>query len=378
LKVLYGVSSNGQGHINRSRIFIDQLIEDGHEVDALLAGKKPPDYAFNIAPRTIYRPGLFDLYKNHKVSVSQTLMQNLIMAGEFLEIRRDLLDYLSKKDYDVFFTDFEHYSSYIGRRLGLPVVCINRQMAIYHPLVKDQIISKGHEILGLRMVYALMQPYYTQGYALDFVQSIKPHEDVTLFPLVWKPEFDNYEKRTDNHITAYLAWYDYNNVVDIFTKFPDETFYVYGFNKKKTIKNIVFKETSREGFIKDLVSCKAIIGNAGFNLSWEACLLKKPIWAIPIESQYEQIVNAYRLEQLGLAHVSYRITEKNLAAFLQWIEKINYKPNGNITVLQASDLLNHVYDSLTNNNHEDIPTRRKIRRDVRFENNKYRIKQEIR
>ena len=52
MKVLYGMSSNGQGHINRSRIFIQQLIKDGHEVHILLAGKRPPQYAYEVVERT--------------------------------------------------------------------------------------------------------------------------------------------------------------------------------------------------------------------------------------------------------------------------------------------------------------------------------------
>ncbi|NHJ31862.1 MAG: hypothetical protein FK732_03275, partial [Asgard group archaeon] len=38
MKLLYGINTNGQGHINRSRIFISELIADGHEVHVFLSG----------------------------------------------------------------------------------------------------------------------------------------------------------------------------------------------------------------------------------------------------------------------------------------------------------------------------------------------------
>ncbi|MHA1558122.1 MAG: glycosyltransferase family protein, partial [Candidatus Heimdallarchaeota archaeon] len=38
MKVLYGINTNGQGHINRSRVFVNELMNDGHEVQVLFSG----------------------------------------------------------------------------------------------------------------------------------------------------------------------------------------------------------------------------------------------------------------------------------------------------------------------------------------------------
>ncbi len=378
MKILYGINANGQGHINRSRVFINQLIKDGHEVQILLAGhRKPPEYAFELVPKTMYRPGPFDIYENHKIVLGKTLQHNLLKIGDYLDVRKELIELDLKENYDIFFSDFDQYSCYVGKKVGKPVICINRQNAILHPSLNRDHLN-GYEILGTLMILNAMQPYYNHCYSIDFTQTIETVNDNTLFPLIWKPEFDNYDITIDNHITAYLAWYNPKEIVNVFTKFPEETFYVYGFNVNKKIKNVIFKETSREGFLEDLVSSKGIIGNAGFNLSWEACLLKKFIWTIPFETQYEQTTNAYRLEKLGQSFVTNKISEKNLLGFLNWIESQNYHPKNNLTILKASDLLNHVYNFLESYSKEYTPNRRQLRREVKINMNRWRMKQEIR
>ena len=67
MKLLYGINTNGQGHINRSRIFISELIADGHEVHVFLSGKQPPKYAYELADRVFFKTGPFDIYQDNKV-----------------------------------------------------------------------------------------------------------------------------------------------------------------------------------------------------------------------------------------------------------------------------------------------------------------------
>ncbi|NHJ46839.1 MAG: hypothetical protein FK733_03535 [Asgard group archaeon] len=377
MKVLYGMSSNGQGHINRSRIFIKQLIKDGHEVHILLAGKRPPQYAFEIVPKTLYVPGPTDIYKDNKVDYGTSLHYNFANLNHWLEYRKELVEPISKESYDLFISDLEHNVCYIGKQLNKPVICINRQHAIFHPL-SVHAPGRAFDKMGCRLVYAIMQPYYTHSYSIDFTNKIQTLEKDTLFPLIWKPELDKYKIAIEDHITAYLPWYDADKLVNKFSQFPDEIFYVYGFNKKKKVKNVVFKETSRDGFLTDLVSSKGVIGNAGFNICWEVSLLKKFIWSMPLWGQYEQITNAYRLEQLGQAFVSQDFTTEYIAKFLAWIEIEDYIPKNNITVMQPSDLLNHVYNWLENYNREYVPDRRKIRRDIKLSLNRWRMRHEIR
>ncbi|NHK32845.1 MAG: hypothetical protein FK730_15970, partial [Asgard group archaeon] len=121
MKVLYGINSNGQGHINRSRIIIDQLIKDGHEVHVLLSGKEAPNYAYELSPKVFFRPGLIDIFKNQKITISKTFNTNIQRLGVYLKIRKELVELDYKENYDAIFSDFEPHTSVIGRRLKKPV-----------------------------------------------------------------------------------------------------------------------------------------------------------------------------------------------------------------------------------------------------------------
>ncbi len=53
------------------------------------------------------------------------------------------------------------------------------------------------------------------------------------------------------------------------------------------------------GFIADLASCRGVIAAGGFTLMGEAVYLKRPMLAVPLEGQFEQILNARYLDKLG-------------------------------------------------------------------------------
>ena len=377
MKLLYGINTNGQGHINRSRVFISELIADGHEVHVFLSGKQPPRYAYELADRVFYKQGPFDLYKDNKVLFSKSLQANINKFPEYNKARKEIVELDYKENYDAFFCDFEQTTSIAGKRLNKPVIIIDRQHAIFHSFCADKVPSKIYDKLAFRLALVALTPYYSKCFALDFTDTIHTKDDVTLFPLVKKPEFDDYDITYDNHIIAYLGRYDQSYVVDVLSKFPDETFYLYGFNKDKQVGNIVFRKTSREGFIKDLVSCKAIIGNGGFNLAWEASLLNKLVWTIPHWRILEQVTNAYSLYELGSGFLSETLTEQDFASFRDWAEELNYKPKYKLRTLPASDLLSEAYDFLEDYQAENYLKKRQVKKSIKYDLSRWRMRKEI-
>ena len=347
MKILYGINTNGQGHINRSRIFINHLQKDGHEVQILFAGKVPPDYAYELAPISYYKLGPIDIYTDHKVDYPKTFQVLISNLGKMTKNRRDILDIATKEDYDVIFTDFENMTSVIGRILKKPTICIDHQHSAFHP-ANDEAPAKPAIKLGLKFGIRLMVPYYSHCYAIDFAEKIERVDDFTLFPLIWKPEFDNYKITLGDHYLVYLARYDSEKMIKTLLDFPDEKFIVYGFDGQENIKNITFKKTSREQFLQDLVSCKAVIANAGFSLAWEACILNKMLWTIPHNNNYEQLTNAYRLKQLDRAYVTETLSKNDMNYFINHTKKRDYIPEVNLPVLSPKILMDKVYDLIEN------------------------------
>ncbi|MHA1154472.1 MAG: glycosyltransferase family protein [Candidatus Heimdallarchaeota archaeon] len=347
MKVLYGINTNGQGHINRSRVFVNELMNDGHEVQVLFSGKKPPKYAYEIAPVAFYRLGPIDMYKDHKVDVYKSLQVNLGSMGKLTRNRRDLLEIVNSEEYDVIFTDFEPTSSVVGRILKKPVICIDHQQSIFHP-ANQEAPAKPLVKSGMKFAIRLMLPYYSHCFSIDFVNEIKVVDNHSLYPLIWKSEFNNLIITYENHYLVYLARYNKDEVIRVLSTFPEEIFHVYGFNTDEKHNNVFFKKTSRDGFLQDLVSCKGVIGNAGFNLAWEACIAKKNIWMIPHSNNFEQLSNAFRLKKHKRAFVTESLTRSEMRYFLTKSKEKDYKPTVEIPILQPSILMKEVYEFLNN------------------------------
>lgn len=377
MKLLYGINTNGQGHINRSRVFISELIADGHEVHVFLSGKQPPKYAYELADRVFYKPGPFDIYLENKLQIPKSLQANFNKLPDFNRARKEIMELDYKENYDAFINDFEQTSAIAGRRLNKPVIIVDRQHAIFHSFCADRVPCSRYDKLKFRFAQLMMIPSFDKCFALDFIDSMHTKDDITLFPLVEKPELNDLDVTYDNHIVAYLGRYSQSSIIDIFSKFPDETFHLYGFNKDKQIGNVVFKKTSREGFLKDFASCKAIIGNGGFNLAWEASLLNKLVLTIPHWKILEQVTNAYSLYELGLGYLSKELTVEDFKRFREWAEEINYKPKHKATTRPASELLSHVYDFLEEYQADNYLTKRQVKRSIRYDLSRWRMKKEI-
>jgi uncharacterized protein (TIGR00661 family) len=345
MKILYGINSNGQGHINRSRVFINELMKDGHEIHVFLAGRNPPAYAYDLAPIVRFKPGPIGVYNDHSVNYSKTISWNFSNIAEYTRARKELHRLDEQENFDFIISDFEPFTSIVGKQLEKPVIGIDHQNSIFHP-ASDQPESKFSERLAFKFVLSYMFPYFDHCFCLDYTNEIQRVEDETIFPLVRKPELDDYDVSIGDHFVTYLARYNPKEIIEIFSQFPEEKFYVYGFDMTKQVKNIQFKMTSRKGFLNDLVTSKAVIGNAGFSLSWETTLLDKFIWMIPYRKQLEQISNAYRLEKKKRAYVSYFLTAEDFKKFNEWIKEENYEPKTKLTILEPRDLIAHVYDYL--------------------------------
>lgn len=94
----------------------------------------------------------------------------------------------------------------------------------------------------------------------------------------------------------------------------DESFIVYGYNKKRRKGNLEFR--TRESFLQDLRDCKAVIGTAGFTLMSEAIYLNKPYFALPLKGQFEQVLNALFLRKAGFGDYSENLDNREVEKFL--------------------------------------------------------------
>jgi hypothetical protein len=95
-------------------------------------------------------------------------------------------------------------------------------------------------------------------------------------------------------------------------------------------------------FIADLASCRAVVATAGFTLMSEAISLDKPMLAVPIRGQFEQVLNARYLEREGYGATADDLNEEVLRGFIAkqpWFEErlASYRHDGNAALFGALD-----------------------------------------
>jgi uncharacterized protein (TIGR00661 family) len=119
-------------------------------------------------------------------------------------------------------------------------------------------------------------------------------------------------------------------------------FIVDGLRKNANVGNCVLKEFSEEGFVEDLASARAVVANGGLSLLGEAIWLGKPLFSIPVRNQYEQILNARYVEELGYGLGAERVDGKLLELFLREAPKYaarvaRHRQEGNRQLYESVD-----------------------------------------
>jgi uncharacterized protein (TIGR00661 family) len=94
---------------------------------------------------------------------------------------------------------------------------------------------------------------------------------------------------------------------------------VYGLGREETIGKLTLKGFSEQGFVDDLAASRGVIANGGLSLMNEAVSLRKPFFSVPVENQYEQVLNAFYLRKLGYGAWAERLGVDDLRA---WAAKI--------------------------------------------------------
>jgi uncharacterized protein (TIGR00661 family) len=107
--------------------------------------------------------------------------------------------------------------------------------------------------------------------------------------------------------------------------------------------NLTYRPFGEQSFIDDLASARAVIAGGGFTLMGEAVYLHKPMLAVPLEGQFEQVINARYLEKLGYGREAETLDDpKAVFDFVEAIpgceEKLaSYAQDGNTLILRALD-----------------------------------------
>jgi uncharacterized protein (TIGR00661 family) len=297
------------------------LIDAGHEV-LFVASRKSLTYLRKyFADQVEEAFGLCLIYENRNLSPVRTVTTNLT---RFLENRTEIGEFyknvLEPFEPDVVISDFEPFSAWWAWHAGVPFVSVNHQ----HLLTLCDLDHKPGEWLSRLNAYVVTRCHYFGAAAyviLNFFRAEVNSDLAVLAPPVVRPIVHSFEPSEGDHVVIYTtdtSWKD--EMLEILQSFPDQTFRLYGFNRDEELGNCHLRKTSTDGFLQDLASCRGIVATAGFSLISECLHFRKKMLLLPIQGQYEQVINACYAERLGLALHRERLDVETLGQYLDCLE----------------------------------------------------------
>jgi uncharacterized protein (TIGR00661 family) len=150
----------------------------------------------------------------------------------------------------------------------------------------------------------------------------------TLVPPVLRNEILEKEPTESDHVLVYVTSESSERFLDVLED-ASTPFLVYGMRQKlerPVVRgNITMKPFDEKEFIDDLASARAVVANGGFTLLSESVYLRKPVFSIPVQSQFEQVVNGYYLDRSGYGCTAPGLSAEPLDHFFSNIDR--YRKN---------------------------------------------------
>ncbi len=321
MKILYGVVGEGMGHAIRSSVILDHLIAQGHEVHIVVSGNAH-SFLKKRFPQVSQIWGLTMAMEDNEVKNRLTLAKNL--AGALTGFPKNIQQYFDIEASfapDVVISDFESWSWLFARRHDIPLICIDNIQIINRCKHSADII--GHDRPEFKLTRSIVKakcPGADHYFITTFFRPPVRKKRTTLVHPILRPSILEAAPESSDHLLVYQSS-ESNEHLPATLKKLDRPVLVYGMRRDIdapiTDKNLTYKPFSEDGFIHDLATSHAVIASAGFTLMGEALHLKKPYLATPIRKQFEQIMNARYLEQLGYGTYDTHLDRHTIEHFLE-------------------------------------------------------------
>lgn len=295
-RILYGVSGEGSGHSSRARVVARYLESAGHHVvitsyDRGLANLRED---FEVVPIE----GLTIGVDEGRVSYRRTLIENARRLPAGLRGVARLRRAWRELEPEIVLTDFEPTCAYLALQAGVPLVSVDNQ----HRMRYMQ-LDLPPELEGparrTRAVIRAMVPRPDACVATTFFFGPVRDERLQLVPPILRDEVRSARAMDGGKVLVY-ATKAIEPLLEQLGQRTEQPFVVYGFPAGRSVPDhIELRAPSREGFLEDLRASRAVIATAGFTLMTECLHLGKPLYALPLEGQFEQELNALWLERMG-------------------------------------------------------------------------------
>jgi conserved hypothetical protein len=347
MKILYGVVGEGMGHAMRSRVILEYLISRGHEIEIMASGRAVSFLARHFAG--VHRiHGLHMIYEENRVRRIKTLLANVFTGAAGLP--RNIIRYfhlIAHFQPQAVISDFESWTYLYGQMHHLPILSVDNMQIINRCKLPEAVI-RGHraEFKLTRAFIKSKLPFCKQYFITTFFKPKIRKDRTRLFPPILRPEILGAKRRSGDHLLVYSTGEHNEGMLQVLAGIGLEC-RVYGARRdlegEEVEGSLRFRPFSEAAFIDDLASCRAVIAGGGFTLMGEAVYLQKPMLAIPLSRQFEQVMNARYLKVQGYGACAERLDHsKTVEQFIQALPAYQaklqrYSQNGNLDIFTAID-----------------------------------------
>lgn len=347
MKILYGVVGEGMGHAMRSRVILEHLVAQEHEVEIMASGRAV-DFLSKRFEDVNKIHGLHMIYEENRVRRAKTLWSNVVTGA--IGVPKNIaayFDLITSFQPEAVISDFESWTYLYAKTHRLPILSIDNMQIINRTKLPEEILE-GHEA-EFQVTKAFIKsklPWCDEYFITTFFRPPIRKERTRLFPPILRPEILAAERRNGDHLLVYTTGEGNEQIKESLAQSGIEC-RIYGMRRdlaeEQVEGNLRFQPFSEDKFIDDLASCKAVIAGGGFTLMGEAVYLRKPMLAIPLAGQFEQILNARYLKLEGYGSYAERLDEpETLTGFLSEVPRCedklaSYTQNGNSEILSALD-----------------------------------------
>jgi hypothetical protein len=210
-------------------------------------------------------------------------------------------------------------------------------------------ILAGHES-ELRLAKAVVKPKVAGAFHYLITTFFYPpvrKARTTLAPPILRPEILAARPGDGDHLLVYQTSTSNSALPELLARSGREC-RIYGLRRdlrEEVVEGkLRYRPFSEAGFVEDLRTARGVIAAGGFTLMGESVYLQRPMLAIPIRKQFEQVLNARYLEKEGYGLGAEEVTPARLGEFLERIPELGqrlagYRQDGNRQVLAKLDQL---------------------------------------
>jgi uncharacterized protein (TIGR00661 family) len=349
MKILYGVVGEGMGHAMRSRVVLDHLVSQGHEIEIMASGRAC-DFLGKRYEGTNRIHGLHMIYEENRVRRGKTLWSNVLQG--LTGTPKNIQAYFELiKDFkpQAVISDFESWTYLYGQAHRLPIISIDNMQIINRCAHAPEIIAEDEADFQFAKAFVKGKlPFCDHYLVTTFFRPPVRKEKTTLVPPILRPDILAAKPARGDHLLVYQTAEGNEGLADILAQAGVEC-RVYGMRRSITEDevegNLRYRPFSEKGFVDDLASARGVVAGGGFTLMGEAVFLHKPMLAIPLERQFEQVMNSRYLEREGFGRWTRKLDDPQiLKDFLRDIPSCEakldaYHQDGNQEVFRAVDEL---------------------------------------